>query len=221
MGLVGPPQWDNYPPPEDPWIYRNSFSKTAGEVGCPDKGCKGQVTNCTNLQIHFVHRNVRETIVITEEGTPPQPRCTVCGMLVPWEVINRLHPTTDIYEREEDQKRWWISEEEDRSGAETAFGAYGHTLETVISFREIGRIHTTTDDDWTELIGNLQKVCQIWAHMLRVLGWEGEDERTLGCFYLAIIKSILIFGLEIWVATPRIGRVLGGVPPLVDKMDCS
>ena len=60
-----------------------------------------------------------------------------------------------------------------------------------------------------EVIGNLQKAHQIWARISRVLGREGADERTSGRFYLAIVQAILVFVLETWVTTPRIGRILG------------
>ena len=39
---------------------------------------------------------------------------------------------------------------------------------------------------------------------------EGADTRTLGYIYVAIVQTILLFGLETWVVNPRIKRVLGG-----------
>ena len=35
------------------------------------KGCLGGASNWTNLQVHFLHRHVRDTIVILEEGNQP------------------------------------------------------------------------------------------------------------------------------------------------------
>ena len=37
----------------------------------------------------------------------------------------------------------------------------------------------------------------------------GVDSRTLVQIYLAVIQSIMMYGLETWITTPRIGRVLG------------
>ena len=45
--------------------------------------------------------------------------------------------------------------------------------------------------------------------MSRVLGWEGEDSRTLGVFYREVVQVVLIFGSETWVMSPRIRKNLG------------
>ena len=42
-----------------------------------------------------------------------------------------------------------------------------------------------------------------------MLSREGADARTLGYIYLAVVQSVMIYGSETWVMTPRIGRVLG------------
>ena len=46
---------------------------------------------------------------------------------------------------------------------ETAFRAYGYTLEMVTSFRYLGRILINMDDDWTEVIGVFFKLQRIWG----------------------------------------------------------
>ena len=35
------------------------------------EGCLGGASNWTNLQVHFLHRHVWDTIVILEEGNQP------------------------------------------------------------------------------------------------------------------------------------------------------
>ena len=67
-----------------------------------------------------------------------------------------------------------------------------------------------TDYYFTEVIGNLQKARQSWAHMSRIMGQEGTDARALGHLYLSIVHAILIFGLETGVMNPNIGRVTEG-----------
>ena len=73
----------------------------------------------------------------------------------------------------------------------------------------LGRFLAAMDDDWPEVIVNLKKARKSWARLLRILGWEGADARMSGRFYLAIVQAVLLFGAETWVATPRIGRLLG------------
>ena len=52
---------------------------------------------------------------------------------------------------------------------------------------------------------NLQKASRIWYCLSSILGREGSNPKTSGNFYLAVVQVILIFGLEMWVVTPRIG----------------
>ena len=44
--------------------------------------------------------------------------------------------------------------------------------------------------------------------MSSILGREGADPRNLGHLYLAVVKSVLLFGAETWVATLCIGSLL-------------
>ena len=43
--------------------------------------------------------------------------------------------------------------------------------------------------------------------------------RTSGHFNPAIVQAVLLFGADTWVATPWIGRLLGGFPPQVGAAD--
>ena len=36
------------------------------------------------------------------------------------------------------------------------------------------------------------------------------DNRTLGHFFVTVVQAILLFGSDMWVATPHIKRILGG-----------
>ena len=49
-----------------------------------------------------------------------------------------------------------------------------------------------------------------------VLIREGEDTRTSGRIHVAVVKVVILYGLETWVTTPRIERVLGGFHHRVD-----
>ena len=46
--------------------------------------------------------------------------------------------------------------------------------------------------------------------MVKILGIEVVNKRTAGRFYVAVLKSVLLFGLETWVVNPWIENVLAG-----------
>ena len=46
------------------------------------------------MRVHFWRRNVRNTVIILEEGNLPHPRCENCDMLVPWRALNGCHKNT-------------------------------------------------------------------------------------------------------------------------------
>ena len=56
------------PPPMEAQNYRISLLKCLFRIWCLVEGCLGGSLNKTNLQVHFVHRHARYTIVILEEG---------------------------------------------------------------------------------------------------------------------------------------------------------
>ena len=57
-----------------------------------------------------------------------------------------------------EQKRRWFVEAETRESLERAFEAYGEPIQNVLTFRYLGRVLTTGDDDWLVVVGNLGKV---------------------------------------------------------------
>ena len=71
------------------------------------------------------------------------------------------------------------------------------------------------DDNWPAVINNIQKAWKIWDHLSSILGWEVEDSRIPGHFYLPIVQASLIFGADTWVLPPCIGGGVswgGGLP---------
>ena len=56
-------------------VYHMSLSDNLSDesVECPVEGYRGWVLTNNNLQIHFVHHHVQETIVIMDEGKRPYP----------------------------------------------------------------------------------------------------------------------------------------------------
>ena len=66
------------------------------------------------------------------------------------------------------------------------------------------------DNDWLAVVRNLAKVRAVRRRMTRTLNREGEEPRVSDFFFKAVFQLVILFGVETWVITPRMGRVLGG-----------
>ena len=94
--------------------------------------------------------------------------------------------------------------------AEVAITAYMIPLTPVTSINYIWIVVLVADNNWPAVVINLKKTWRKWARLTRVLRREGEDTQTSGQIYLAVVQLVMFYGLDMWVITPRIGRVLGG-----------
>ena len=56
--------------------------------------------------------------------------------------------------------------------------AYGVPLFQVTSFKYLGRVLDTEDDNWPEVVRNLRRTRQKWARLTWALRREGADART-------------------------------------------
>ena len=81
-------------------------------------------------------------------------------------------------------------------------------MEAVSEFRYLGRLLTATDDDWTQVTGNIQKAQVIWGRLVRVLGREGADPKVSRGFYTAVTQQVLLLGAETWVLTRKMESTL-------------
>ena len=79
---------------------------------------------------------------------------------------------------------------------EREFHAYGKPMEAVSEFRYLGRLLTTTDDDWPEVAGNIRKARVSWGRLVGVIGREGADPKLSRSFYTAVTQQVLLFGVE-------------------------
>ena len=165
----------------------------------------------STLRVHFIHRHVRDTVVILEEGVHPVPRCPKCDILFTWRALNFNPHATEMCSRgdERRQNRQW--EEEARRRNVVAFQDYGRPLVSVSEFNYLGRMLTALDDNWPAVVGNLIKVWNRWARMSRILGQEGADPQTSGNFYNALVQYTRLFGADSWLISLHIGRTLGGI----------
>ena len=75
-------------------------------------------------------------------------------------------------------------------------------------FRYLGRILTSTDDDWPAVARNLQKARAIWGRLARILGREGADPKVSRNFYISVTQQVLLFGAETWVLTVKMEAAL-------------
>ena len=76
------------------------------------------------MRMHFLHRNVLDTVVILEEGNLPHPWCGRCDMMFPQRALNSRHPAMAQCAREAEQKRRRLAEAEKRESLERAFEVY-------------------------------------------------------------------------------------------------
>ena len=109
------------------------------------------------MRVHFLHRHILDTVVILDEVNLLHPWCTRCDMLVPRRDLNGRHPTTAQCARVDERKRRRIVNAETRESSERAFDAYGEPLENVTTFRYLGCILKTGDNEWLAVVGNLGK----------------------------------------------------------------
>ena len=90
-------------------------------------------------------------------------------MLVPWRALKGTHHATALCNKGAERKRRRIAEAELRDITERAFEAYGKPMETVLTFKYLGRVMTAGDDDWPAVAGNLLKARKIWGRLSQIL----------------------------------------------------
>ena len=79
-----------------------------------------------------MHHNVRETVVILDEGSHPLTHCPKFDMFVTWRSLYDKHQYTDMCTRGEEWKRKQQREEEVKRIIELAFQAYRRPLVAVL-----------------------------------------------------------------------------------------
>ena len=126
--------------------YRMEFPK-GGAKDFPVEGCPGRAGTRTAMRMHFCIRNVRDAVIIMEEGNLPHPRCENCDMLVPWWSLNGRHKDTAMCRSGAERKWRRLAEVEIRESTERAFESYGEQLESVPRFTYLGRVMTAGSDD--------------------------------------------------------------------------
>ena len=89
-----------------------------------------------------------------------------------------------------------MEEEELQESTERAFHTYVKPLEAVTSFKYLGGVITTGEDNWPAVVGNLRNAWKIWARLARILGREGEDLKVSGMLFKVVFQAVFIFWSE-------------------------
>ena len=81
-----------------------------------------------------------------------------------------------------ERKRRRLAEKDTRENSEWSFKAYRVPIKSVSEFKYLGRILTSTDDDWPAVVGKLGKAKRSWGRLSGVLGREGADPKVSRAF---------------------------------------
>ena len=149
-----------------------------GATACPVEGFLGRAGTQTEMRVHFWRRNVRDTIIILEEGKLPHPRCKNCDMFVPWRDLNGRHKSTEMCRSGAERKRRRLAEAEIRDSMGMASEVYGQHIQSVPRFKYLGRVLTKGGDDWSAVAGNLAKARKSWGRLQGILRREGAIKRV-------------------------------------------
>ena len=158
------------------------FPKRVGSRPFPIKGCSGRALMRTAMRVHFCHRHVRDTVVILEEVNLPHPWCPLCDMLVMCKTLNLTHRCTAQCTRGAEQRRRQLAAEEEMEVTARDFSAYGNPLEMLTSFKYLGRVISSTDNNWPVVVRNLTWEKTVWMRMSQILSREGLTPRVSGFF---------------------------------------
>ena len=78
-------------------------------------------------------------------------------MLVKWRALNGRHHAIAMCKKGAERKRRRMAEAELRESTDRAFEAYEKLLETLSTFKYLGRVMTVVYDKWPSVAGNLVK----------------------------------------------------------------
>ena len=97
-----------------------------------------RVETSTVVCVHFLNRNMRDTVIVVEEVKLPHPLCPCCDMLLLCALLNGRHPNTTQFTKGVGHKWHKISVEEIQESNEQDFRSYGSPLNSVPLFKYLG-----------------------------------------------------------------------------------
>ena len=63
------------------------------------------------------------------------------------------------------------------------FSAYGRPLDMVTSFKYLGRVISSAEDNWPAVVNILARSRKVWSRMSRILSSERAAPRVSGFFF--------------------------------------
>lgn len=171
---------------------------------CPVGGCGGSATTRSSMRRHFMNRHPQDSLTIVEEGPIPLPKCKLCGVHVPSNALNSGHKQKGFCKTGADRRRQRQAIQCSQQASKVIFTIGGSSLETVSTFKYLGRPISSTDDDWPAIHLNLSKAREQWAMVSKVLRREDATPKISAMFYKAVVQSVLLYGAETWVMTPAV-----------------
>ena len=138
-----------------------------------------------------------------EESNLPLPRCPRCDLQVSRKSLNGRHLDTIQCRAGAERKIRRLAVAEGEAETERDFNAYGRRVKSVKEFRYLGRILTSTDDEWPAVTRNLKRARATWGRLARILGREGADPKVSHNFYIT--------------TTPQEGQEVAVPPPGGDE----
>lgn len=153
-------------------------------------------------------RHPTAELAIAEEGR--LTRCELCRMFVRPIAFRNGHQTSAKCRAGAARWRQRMALEHARSSRSVRFAAGGVDLESVSTFKYLGRPLSATGNDWPALYTNLTKARQRWAMISRILTREGAQPAVSAMFYKAIVQTVLLYGSETWTTTQSMLKILNG-----------
>ena len=68
-----------------------------------------------------------------------------------------------------------------------------------------------SDEDWPAVFWNIGKAHRVWNRLGKLLRREGAELQVSAMFYQAVVKSVLLLGVETWVLSDVMSRKIEGV----------
>ena len=76
------------------------------------------------------------------------------------------------------------------------FGPYEQSQKMVTSFKYLGRVISSANNDWPELVQNLAKARLVWQRLTRVISRVRAAPWVSGFSFKPMVQSVLLFGAE-------------------------
>jgi hypothetical protein len=176
--------------------YHVDFPENAERISCPVPHCPYSATTRNHLRQHFSHLHDSDVIIILQEGL--LPRCPYCRMFI--STVGPKHFATKACRTQ--AARFVERDRLARQAMEAinlVFYVGNVPLENVTEYKYLGRPLSADDTDHAAVSLNISKATRTWFGMYRILSSDGNDSRTMACFYLAVVQAKLLFGSETWV----------------------